>query len=296
MKLIKILFIILSITSGVFAKLNVVSSVPDIGILVEEIGKEKVKNITLATGYEDIHAVPLRPSFAVKLRRADILFSFGLGAEHAWLDALAQKSRNRKIMKGNEGWIELNDGLKVLEIPETIDRSEGHQHPDGNPHYNLSPEATKLMIKNIAEVLGDFDPKNSDFYLANSKKMLEEIDKLIVELKEKGKILQGKKIISYHADVVYLCDFYEMQTVGTIEPKPGIPPTMSNMSKVVEDAKKQSASIVLYSLAQDPKLSASVASKIGVKSVMFYNMLNPEFKSVLDFHRRNLDNLLEGLK
>lgn len=292
----KIVLLLLITFSVISAKLNTVSSVPDIGVLVEAIGGDKVKNLTLATGYEDIHAVPLRPSFAVKMRKADLLFSFGLGAEHAWLPALATKSRNRKIMEDAEGWIEINKGLKVLEVPTTIDRSEGHQHPDGNPHYNLSPKATKVMVENIANILSDRDPANADYYKKNSTEIIAQLDKLIIELKEKGAALQGKAIISYHADVVYLCDFYGLKKVGTIEPKPGIPPTTSNVSKVVAKGKEQNVSFVLYSQAQDPKMSKSVADKVGAKPVMFYNMLNPKIKDIYEFHRKNLNALLEGIK
>ncbi len=296
MKTLQLVTALLLLSTAVFADLKTVSSVPDIGVLVEEIGGEKVKNITLATGYEDIHAVPLRPSFAVKMRNADLLFSFGLGAEHAWLPALAKKSRNRKVMKGGDGWITLNKGFKILAIPTTIDRSEGHQHPDGNPHFNLSPESYTVMIKNITVELSAKDPDNSDYYYKRAEALQKKLDALIIELKEKGVALKGKKLISYHADVIYLCDFYGMEKIGTIEPKPGVPPTTSNVSKVIRKAKAEKISFVLYSQAQDPKMSKSVADKVGVKPVMFYNMINPDVADLFTFHRKNLEALLEGIK
>ena len=155
MKFLKIycLFLILLFSGGMIsaeAKLRVVASIPDLADMARIIGGNNVKVICLITGREDLHAVPVRPSFIPKLNRADLLLNLGLDAEHAWLPAIANESRNPKVMESGSGWIEVNKGIEILDRPEKFDRAEGHQHPLGNPHYNVGPQCGKHMAKNIA--------------------------------------------------------------------------------------------------------------------------------------------------
>src|SRR5438445_12975608 len=69
-------------------KLQVIVSIPELADFAREIGGDKINVESLCKGYEDIHAVAVRPSLAAKLARADVLIELGLEAEHAWLPPL----------------------------------------------------------------------------------------------------------------------------------------------------------------------------------------------------------------
>ena len=53
------------------AKLNIVATSSDLGALAKEIGKDKVEVTSLAKPTEDPHFVDAKPSFIVKLNKAD---------------------------------------------------------------------------------------------------------------------------------------------------------------------------------------------------------------------------------
>ena len=80
-------------------KIKVVTTIPDLADMTRQIGGDLVDVTSLATGVEDIHAVPMKPSFAVLLNRADVVVLMGLEAEHAFLPALLEAARNPKILR-----------------------------------------------------------------------------------------------------------------------------------------------------------------------------------------------------
>src|SRR5256712_3833884 len=142
-------------------KLKVVTTIPDLADMTRQIGGDQVEVTSLATGVEDIHAVPMKPSFAVTLNRADAVVLLGLEAEHAFLPALLEAARNPKILRDAPGYIDCSTYITPLEVPTRIDRSLGDQHPMGNPHFNLDPVGGKAMARAIADGLARNDPEHT---------------------------------------------------------------------------------------------------------------------------------------
>ena len=139
--------------AGVEAKIRVVATIPDLADMASNIGGDLLEVKSLATGVEDIHAVPMKPSFATLLNRADVVVLMGLEMEHAFLPALLEAARNPKILPNAPGYIDCSVYITPLEVPTRIDRALGDQHPAGNPHFNLDPVAGKEMARAIADGL-----------------------------------------------------------------------------------------------------------------------------------------------
>jgi zinc/manganese transport system substrate-binding protein len=151
----KVFFISLALvwlqTGLVFAQqIRVVATWPALADITRQIGKELVNVDSLATGVEDPHGVPMKPSFVPRLNRSDVLVLIGLEDEHSWLPALLEVANNPKILLGRPGYIDCSIGVSVLEAPTLVDRSEGDLHPRGNPHYLLDPVRAKIVAQNIA--------------------------------------------------------------------------------------------------------------------------------------------------
>jgi zinc/manganese transport system substrate-binding protein len=278
--------------------MKVVASIPDLGVMAERIGGDKIEVKTLATGREDFHGVPVRPSFIPTLNRADLLLTLGLDAEHSWLPALAQESRNEKIMEDHRAWIEVYDGIEVLDIPTVISRSEGEQHPEGNPHYNVGPHCGVAMAENIAYALMEFDPENEEYYQQNLDEYSAELQAMTDRLKEAGKELDGVSVVGYHPDVSYLAEFYGMTVVGTLEPKAGIEPTARHVTELSKKAEAEGVELVIYHQAQSGKLPEKFAKRIGATAVQFANMVGAkkEIATFLELQEYNLRILLDGLR
>src|SRR3954468_17172085 len=122
-------------------KLNVIASTTDLASLAQEVGGDKIDIDAIAKGYQDPHFVEAKPSFILKLQKADLLIVVGRELEIGWLPPLMQQSRNQKIQVGAEGYLDASLGAKILEVPTgQITRAMGDVHPLGNPHYWLDPE------------------------------------------------------------------------------------------------------------------------------------------------------------
>lgn len=288
--------LLLSGTAGA-ERLAVVASIPDIGVLAARIGAEQIDLVTLASGREDLHGVPVRPSFIPKLNRADLLLTLGLDAEHAWLPALARESRNGKIFEDHTGWIELCRGIDVLEIPAILGRAEGEQHPEGNPHYNLSPANSPVMARNIADALIAADPPHAQAYEQAARETIGELEVLAARLAGQGAALDGVAIVSYHPDVAYLARFYGLRVVGSLEPKAGIEPTAGHLAALADAARAAGVKLVVYHQAQSSKLPERFAREIGAVPVQIANMVGArkEIRSVPELHEHNLRVLREAL-
>jgi len=272
--------------------------VPDLGDMARRIGGERIIVSVLASGREDLHGVPARPSFIPKLNQADLLLTLGLDAEHSWLPALAAEARNSRILEDHEGWIEVSEGVEVLDIPVLLSRSEGEQHAQGNPHINVGPQNGPDMAENIAYALMEVDPQGMDYYEENLEFYVEQLKGLVEKLRAEGKPLQGVKVISYHADVSYLANFYGMEVVGTLEPKPGIEPSARHLAKLAKTAKEQKVQLVIFHQAQSAKLPGRFAKRIGANPVQFGNMVGSlsGVDTFVSLQEYNLKVLLAGLE
>ena len=142
--------------------IQVITTIPELADFTRQIGSKLVEVESLATGVEDMHGVPIKPSFVPKLNRADLVVLLGLECEHSFLPALLDASKNPKIQPGKPGYIDTSEGIAPLETPKTLSRTEGEIHPSGNPHFNLDPVLARTIVQNIYEGLVRSYPEHTE--------------------------------------------------------------------------------------------------------------------------------------
>src|SRR5207244_1657090 len=226
-------------------KIYVVTTIPDLADIATRIGGDLVTVESLAKVIEDPHGVPIKPSFVPKLNRAQVLIIMGLEYEHSWIPALVTESRNSKIIKGGNGYIDVSLKVTPKEVPTDLSRAKGELHPAGNPHFNLDPEGGRLIAQAIAEGLMLNFPQHRKQFETNLKAFLAQLDVKTREWETMAKPLKGVKFVSYHADFTYFADRFGLEYVGTIEFKPGIEPTAAHLVELVERMKTDGAKIVI---------------------------------------------------
>src|SRR5690242_1071512 len=146
-------------------KLNVVTSTTDLAAFAQEVGGDKINVDSIAKGYQDPHFVEAKPSFLLKLRRADLLIVVGLDLEIGWLPPLINQSGNAKVQVGGAGYLDASQFSDVLDKPAgQVTRAMGDVHPLGNPHYWLDPENGRRIAKGIAEKFSQMDPGDRAYF------------------------------------------------------------------------------------------------------------------------------------
>jgi zinc/manganese transport system substrate-binding protein len=253
--------------SAAEAKLNVVATTGDLGAIAKEIGGDNIELTTLGKPTEDPHFVDAKPSFIVKLNRADIVVEGGAELEIGWLPALLDQARNSKIVNGAPGHIACATGVPLMDVPATLDRSRGDIHAAGNPHYVIAPSNAKIVAKNIADGLAANDPKNADAYRANLKKFEDAIDAKLVDWRKKLAPYEGQSVVAYHDSWPYFAKEYGLKIDLFLEPKPGIPPTPAHLADVIVKMKEIHAHVIIVDPYLNRKTAETVASHTGAKVV-----------------------------
>src|SRR5215510_915308 len=141
-------------------KIRVVATTPDLAAVAREIGGNNVDVVALAKPTEDPHFVDAKPSHIVTLNRADVLIEGGAELELGWLPPLLESSRNAKIASGAPGRVVASQGIQMLEVPSTFDRSKGDVHSLGNPHFLLDPQDVKIVATRMADHFAQVDPED----------------------------------------------------------------------------------------------------------------------------------------
>src|SRR5213594_4541176 len=147
------------------SKLNVVTTTEDLAAIAREVGGDHIAIDSIAKGYQDPHFVEAKPSFILKLQKADILILVGRELEIGWLPPLINQSRNSKIQVGADGYLDASLQAQILEVPSgTVTRAEGDIHPLGNPHYWMDPENGKIIAQEIFDALARFRPNDRAYF------------------------------------------------------------------------------------------------------------------------------------
>jgi zinc/manganese transport system substrate-binding protein len=247
------------------AKLIVVATTPDFAAIAREIGGDAVDVRALAKPTEDPHFVDAKPSHIVTLNRADVLIEGGAELELGWLPPLLESARNDKIATGGRGRIVASQGIRMLEVPTTFDRSKGDVHSRGNPHFLLDPENAKLVAGQIAERFAQLAPASAALFTANRKKFVETVDAKLDEWQNTLAPYKGAAIVTYHKDFVYLAARFNLEVVETLEPKPGIAPSPAHIARVIGTIKAKQVKVILVQPYQNRKTAETVARQAGAK-------------------------------
>jgi zinc/manganese transport system substrate-binding protein len=257
------LIAIAAIGSTASAQLRVVATTPDLASVAREIGGDRVNVVALAKPTEDPHYVDAKPSHIVTLNRADALIEGGAELELGWLPPLLENSRNRKIAAGAPGRIVASEGIRMLEVPTSFDRSKGDVHSLGNPHFLIDPVDAKIIAGNIADHLARIDPRSAATYRANLAKFTTKLDGKLTGWQRQLAPYRGAKIVTYHNDFLYLANRFGLDVVGMLEPKPGIAPSPAHLAQVIRRMKATNARVILVQPYQSRRTAETVARQTG---------------------------------
>lgn len=245
------------------AKLNVVATTPDLAAVAREIGGDKIELTTLARPTEDPHFVDAKPSFIVKLNKADALIEGGAELEIGWLPPLLEGARNPRLDAGAPGRIACNAGIQLLEVPTTLDRSKGDIHAAGNPHYMTDPANARIVAAHIAEAFAKLDAKSAGVYQVSLQKFTDRLDAKLTEWQQALAPFKGQRIVAYHNSWPYFSERFGVKVDLFLEPKPGIPPSPSHLAEVIAKMKEEKIHVIFAEPHLNRKTAETVARNTG---------------------------------
>jgi zinc/manganese transport system substrate-binding protein len=233
---------------GAHAKINIVSSIPDLGALAREIGGEHVDVRVLASPRQDPHYVDPRPSLILALSRADLLIVNGIDLEMSWLQPLLVSARNADIQIGAPAYFDASTSIELLQVPmQRIDRAMGDLHPGGNPHFNFDPRRMAKVAVALAERLAQRDAEHAAHYRTRAAALAEKLTRFADDTRARFANLapEKRKIVPYHQSLAYLSDWLMLNEVVNVEPRPGIPPDPGHVARVLSTMKQTGTTCVV---------------------------------------------------
>jgi zinc/manganese transport system substrate-binding protein len=243
-----------------------VTTTEDLASIARDVGGDKVTVESIARGYQDPHFVEAKPSFILKLQKADLLIAVGRELEIGWLPPLVQQSRNRKVQPGADGYLDASVRARILDVPTgQITRAMGDVHPQGNPHYWLDPENGKLVAREIVDKLSQLRPNDRAFFeqrLADFSARVTDAEKRWAALMAPYK---GTKVVTYHRSFPNFAERFGLDVIGYVEPRPGIPPTPQHTLDLMSEMKRQNVKIVLVEPYFDLKTPNAIGRDTGAQ-------------------------------
>jgi len=267
------------------SKLQIVTATTDLASLAQEVGGDKVDVESIARGYQDPHFVEAKPSFLLKLRRADLLIVVGLELEIGWLPPLITQSTNPKIQVGAPGYLDASRFAKILEIPTgQVTRAEGDVHPLGNPHYWLDPENGLRIAKGIQNKLSEMRPNDSAYFAQRYDSFEQRLKQADQRWLAEMKPYAERKIVTYHRSWPNFVEHFNLNVVGYVEPRPGIPPSPQHTVELIALMKRDGVKVIVVEPYFDLKTPNSVARQTGGQVVVLMPSVGGE-KEITDYFK-----------
>jgi zinc/manganese transport system substrate-binding protein len=281
------------------AAINVVTTTEDLAAIVREIGGDKVSVEAIARGYQDPHFVEPKPSFILRLHNADLLVLVGKELELAWLPPLITQSRNSKIQLGAPGYLDASLTAKILDIPAgQITRAMGDVHPLGNPHYWLDPENGRRIAKAVQDKLTQLNGSEAAYFAQRYA----DFDRRLAEGEKRWKAAlapyKGLKIVTYHRSWSNFADEFQLDVVGYVEPRPGIPPSPAHTLTLIQEMKRLGIKIILVEPYFDLRTPQSIARDTGAMVLVMPPSVGgvKEVQNYMQLFDHNVELLVSAIK
>jgi ABC-type Zn uptake system ZnuABC Zn-binding protein ZnuA len=271
--------------------IKVITTLPVLKDLVQEIGRDRVTVTSLLSGLESAHTYTPKPADMLAIQEARMLVRVGLGLE-VWLDALIKNAGNPRLLT-----ITTSIGVPVLKN-QSITGPPDDPHAMGDPHIWLDPENAKLMVRHITEGLIKIDPAHKDDYLRNQARYIQDLDQTQRRLMMKLKPLQNRKIITHHAAWSYFARRFGFAIRGSIVTEVGTEPSAKHLSDLVQMIKAEKIRVIVSEPQLNPTLPQNLAQETGARVVVLTPIpgVFPGAESYRSMIEYNVDQLVNALK
>jgi zinc/manganese transport system substrate-binding protein len=286
--------VLLAISWPCAAGLNIFACEPEWGALARELGGDKVSVYVATTALQDVHRVEARPSLIARARSADLVVCTGAELEVGWLPLVVSQSGNARVRPGQPGYFEASDFVALIEKPARLDRALGDIHAAGNPHIHLDPRNIAEVAAGLAERMAALDKPNSSYFEQQAKTFLFRWREATAKWERQAAPLKGMPVVVHHRDFTYLLAWLGMREVGSLEPKPGLPPSTASLSELLNKLRQTPARAVLRAAYNDPRASEWFAQRAAIPAIVLpYTVGGSEkAKDLFSLYEDTLERLL----
>ena len=281
-----------------WAALEVFACTPEWAALARELGGDRTSVYAATTALQDPHRIEARPSLIARARRADLVVCTGADLEVGWLPQVLLQSGNARIQRGQPGYFEAAAAARLIEVPAFADRAMGDVHAAGNPHLHLDPRNVASVAKALAQRMALADAHNASYYLERELAFQARWRQATARWEREAAPLKGVPVVVHHKDLSYLIAWLGMREAGTLEPKPGLPPSTAHLASLLAQLQKAPAKIIVRSAYSDPRPAQWLAQQAKMPAVLLpYTVGGTErANDLFGLYEDSIQRLLEGTR
>jgi len=273
--------------------LQVVTTIPVLKDLVEQVGGPYVRVTSLLSGYENEHTYAPKPSDLVAVHKARLLFEVGLGLE-VWTSSLVKTAGSSSLLI-----VTTSKGIGLIrDLPEHESSVHGvGEGESGNPHIWLDPENAATMMRHVSEALIKTDPAHAVEFRTNQAAYLRKLDQLRTELNDRLRRVPDRRVIVHHPAWPYFARRFGFQIVGTIQSQPASEPSALQLRSLIAMIKKDRIKVIVSEIQLSQKFPDLLARETGARVVVLTTLPGglPHTETYLDMLRYNVLQLANAL-
>ena len=256
--------------------LKVVVSIKPFHSLVSTVMQGVSEPALLLNGNNSPHTYSLRPSAAVKLQNADLVFWGGENLEGFLAKPIHSLAAGARVVS-----FEDTPGLILLPFrsvkewqkldPESendqdhLKKQEIHRLPGNDPHIWLDPLNAQKITQNLVQILSEFDPENAQTYHSNGKKTILRLSDLNIQLETKMSSVSSKPYIVFHDAYQYFEKRYQLNPIASVTVSSGPSTSVGRLIDIRKKIKNKNVLCIFTEPQFSPKLVQTVISGTAVK-------------------------------
>jgi zinc/manganese transport system substrate-binding protein len=140
-------------------------------------------------------------------------------------------------------------------------------HPRGNPHIQWGPQNIQLVANELTKRLDYIDPAGRAYYDSRLASFTQRWAQAMKRWEQEAASLKGIAVIEHHKELTYLFDWLGMPVVGALEPKPGVEPTASHLTELVEQQKANPAKLIVITTQKNPEAAEWLSGQIKIPQI-----------------------------
>jgi zinc/manganese transport system substrate-binding protein len=150
----------------------------------------------------------------------------------------------------------------------------------------------------LVQRLAEIDPAGATYYQTRYRDFASRWEAAIKRWEQQATPLKDVRIVVQHKGFPYLENWLGLREVAALEPKPGVEPTSSHLTAVLEKLQRQPARIVLRAAYSDGRASEWLAerAKIPAVAVPFTVGGSDKAKDLFSLFDDTVQQLLGALK
>lgn len=242
------------------ADATAVATTTQVGDLVRQVGGDRVRVEQVLQPNSDPHSYEPRPSDAVAIADADVVFRSG-GDLDEWLGDLIDSAG------GDAPVVELSESVRTVA---------------DDPHWWQDPRNALRAVAAIEASLEAADPDGRDVYSANARAYSERLRRLdrAVERCIDRVPPRRRRLVTTHDALGYYADRYGLRVVGALIPSlsTAAQPSAGDIEELVDQIERQDVEAIFPESSLSPKLEQAVARETGaeVGGRLWADSLGPE--------------------